>query len=56
MMSFAIPFAPCDANTGTSGIICTKSQVSPHFDHCDLINALVPMTTGLVPKGCLDLV
>ena len=50
MMSFAMPLAPCDANTGASGITYTKSQDSPYFDHCGLINAMVPLTTALAPQ------
>ena len=27
-----------------------KSQVSPHFDHCDLINAMVLLATALASQ------
>ena len=42
MMSFSIPLAPCNANTGASDITCTQSHVSPNFEHFDFINAMVP--------------
>ena len=47
MMSFSMPLGPCDANTGANGITCTKSHVSSQFNYCDLINAIVPLTTAL---------
>ena len=50
-LSFSIPLAQCDANTGADGIICTKSHVSLKFDHCDLINAVVPFTKVLEFQG-----
>ena len=48
-MLFSMPLA-CDTNTGANGITCTKSHFSPHFEHCDLINAMVPLTTVLSSK------
>ena len=49
-MSFSIPLALFDATTGANGITCTKSPVSPHFDHCDPVNAMVPLKTALASK------
>ena len=49
-MSFSMPLEPCDANVGINDITCTKSNVSPDFDQCDLINAMVPLTTALAPQ------
>ena len=37
MMSFSMPFALCDANTGAIGITHTKSHDTPYFDHYVLI-------------------
>ena len=60
MMSFSMPLAPCDANTGSNGMTYAKSDVSLPFYHCDLINGMVPLTTALAPKRysrhCLDIV
>ena len=33
----------------------TESHVSPHFDYCDLIYAVVPLTTPLSSQRCLDM-
>ena len=51
-MSLSMPLAPCDAN----GITYTKSHVSPLFDHCNLTNAMVQLTTVLLSQRCLDIV
>ena len=57
-MSFSMPLAPCDAKTCGNGIMCTKSNVSPHFDHCDLIkcNGTIENSIGIPKKLCLDIV
>ena len=49
-MPFSMPKALCDASTGANGIICIKIHVSPYFDHYDLINAMVPLTTELASQ------
>ena len=46
-MSFSIPLILCDTNTGANGIMY-KEQVSPH---CDLMNAMVPLTTALASQS-----
>ena len=51
MMSFPTPLVPCDISTGDSSITCTKSPLLSHFDHCDLINAVMPLTTALASEG-----
>ena len=56
-MSFSMPLAPCDASTDANGVTSRKSHVSPLFDHCDPINAMVPLTTASTHcfTYCLDM-
>ena len=60
MMSFSMSLAPCYTNTCANGITCTRGHVSPDFDHFDLINIMVPLTTALAPqrysRHCLDII
>ena len=49
-ISFSMPLAPCDPNTGTNGSTYAKSYISLHFDYCDLINAMVPLITALTSQ------
>ena len=50
-------------NTGVNGNKLTNSHFPPHFDHCDLINAMVQLTVALASqryvktlfRHCLDL-
>ena len=51
MISCLIPLTACDANTGANGTACSKCHVSPHFDHCEPINAMMPLTTALASQG-----
>ena len=45
-----MPVSPCDADTSADGTTCTKSHISPNLYHCDLINAMVPLTTALASQ------
>ena len=47
MILFSMPLAPHSTSTGANGNTCTKRHISPPFDQCDLINAMVPLTTAL---------
>ena len=38
-----MPPAPHDTSTGANGIARPKSHVTPHFDHPDRRNAMVPL-------------
>ena len=49
-MSFSMPLVPHDANTDANVITCLKSHISPYFGHCDLINAVLPLTTALASQ------
>ena len=47
VVPLVLHLASHDINVGTSGIPWLKSHDSPHFDKCDLMNAMVSMTTLL---------
>ena len=36
-----------DKNASTNVITQLKSHVVPHYDHCNLVNTVVPLTTPL---------
>ena len=55
-MLFSVQLAPNEANTGTNILSCTTSHISSHFDHCNLTNAILPLTTALASQVCLNIV
>ena len=65
-LSFSMPLAPCNTNTGAKGITCTRGHVSPYFDNCAIYNSTEPqryisdmsknMFTYLnIVKTCIDM-
>ena len=48
MTLIPVPVAPYNADTSVSGITCQKGNVAPNFNHVDLRNITVALTTLLI--------
>ena len=50
MMPMLMQLASHETNAGTEGYQMTGNDVTPHFDHCGLINAMVSFTLPMASQ------